>query len=47
MLICLYSVDLALSLQMCLVICPNLIMCLAFVFWGVSEGECFPTDCAL
>ncbi|XP_039518463.1 uncharacterized protein LOC120472371 [Pimephales promelas] len=39
----LQSEDLALSLQMCLVICPNLIMCLAFVFWGVSEGSLFET----
>ncbi|KAK7174270.1 hypothetical protein R3I93_001465 [Phoxinus phoxinus] len=37
------SKDLVLSLQMCLVICPNLIMCLAFVFWGVSEGSLFET----
>ncbi|XDV12311.1 hypothetical protein PO909_001015 [Leuciscus waleckii] len=35
------SKDLVLRLQMFLVICPNLIMCLAFVFWGVSEGSLF------
>ncbi|XP_073721056.1 uncharacterized protein [Misgurnus anguillicaudatus] len=28
-----------LHLQMCLVFCPNLIMFLAFIFWGVSEGS--------
>ncbi|RXN32824.1 butyrophilin 2 isoform X2 [Labeo rohita] len=28
-------------LQMFLVVCPNILMCLAFVLWGVSEGSLF------
>ncbi|KAA0706186.1 hypothetical protein E1301_Tti023542 [Triplophysa tibetana] len=32
-------------LQMFLVFCPNLIMCFAFVFWGLSEGSVSETVC--
>ncbi|XP_056609933.1 uncharacterized protein LOC130426941 [Triplophysa dalaica] len=32
-------------LQMFLVFCPNVIMCFAFVFWGVSEGSVSETVC--
>ncbi|XP_056609263.1 uncharacterized protein LOC130426481 [Triplophysa dalaica] len=32
-------------LQMLLVFCPNIIMCFAFVFWGVSEGSVSETVC--
>ncbi|KAI7802943.1 putative junctional adhesion molecule-like [Triplophysa rosa] len=37
-----YSVH---HLRMSLVFCPNLIMCFAFVFWGVSEGSVSETVC--
>ncbi|XP_051742469.1 junctional adhesion molecule-like isoform X3 [Ctenopharyngodon idella] len=33
--------DLVLSLQKFLIVCPNMFMCLAFVFWGVSEGSLY------
>ncbi|XP_056607725.1 uncharacterized protein LOC130425530 [Triplophysa dalaica] len=41
--------DRVLRLQMFLVVCPNLIMFFAFVFWGVSEGSVYETvfSCAL
>nr|XP_055050930.1 uncharacterized protein LOC129436718 [Misgurnus anguillicaudatus] len=37
--------DLDFIRQMCLVFCPNLIMFLAFIFWGVSEGSVNETIC--
>ncbi|KAL1279306.1 hypothetical protein QQF64_025979 [Cirrhinus molitorella] len=41
--------DTVFHLQMFLVFCPNVLMFLAFVFWGVSEGSLFETVscCAL
>ncbi|XDV12314.1 hypothetical protein PO909_001018 [Leuciscus waleckii] len=33
--------DSFLRLHLSLVFCPNMIMFFAFVFWGVSDGECF------
>ncbi|XP_057201533.1 matrix remodeling-associated protein 8-like [Triplophysa rosa] len=41
--------DTVLCLQMFLVVCPNIIMFFAFVFWGVSEGSVYETvfSCAL
>ncbi len=44
-LFCLFSPHTVFRLQMFLVFCPNMIMFLAFVFWGVSEGECFDLNC--
>ncbi|XP_057201426.1 uncharacterized protein LOC130561239, partial [Triplophysa rosa] len=37
--------DSGFRLQMFLAICPNIIMCFAFVFWGVSEGSVSETVC--
>ncbi|XDV12318.1 hypothetical protein PO909_001022, partial [Leuciscus waleckii] len=34
-------VDTVFNLQMFLVVCPNILMFLAFVLWGVSEGSLF------
>ncbi len=45
-LLCIFSPDTVFHLQMFLVFCPNILMFLAFVLWGVSEGQCFTTDCA-
>ncbi|KAK9978502.1 hypothetical protein ABG768_020251, partial [Culter alburnus] len=41
--------DLVLRLQTFLIFCPNISMCLAFVFWGVSEGSLYEavSCCAL
>ncbi|XP_048036130.1 junctional adhesion molecule-like isoform X2 [Megalobrama amblycephala] len=33
------NTDIVFSLHMLLVVCPNFLMFLAFVFWGVSEGS--------
>ncbi|XP_056609737.1 uncharacterized protein LOC130426812 isoform X2 [Triplophysa dalaica] len=38
-------IDSGFLLQMFLVFCPNVIMCFAFVFWGVSEGSVSETVC--
>ncbi len=42
-LLCIFSPDTVFCLQMFLVFCPNILMCFAFVLWGVSEGQCFTT----
>ncbi|XP_039545690.1 selection and upkeep of intraepithelial T-cells protein 2-like [Pimephales promelas] len=37
--------DSVFRLQMFLVFCPNILMCLAFVLWGLSEGSVFESVC--
>ncbi|XP_026109417.1 uncharacterized protein LOC113081545 [Carassius auratus] len=48
-LLCVVSPDTVFRLQMFLVFCPNVLMFLAFVLWGVSEGSLFESVscCAL
>ncbi|KTG03942.1 hypothetical protein cypCar_00038512, partial [Cyprinus carpio] len=41
----LYLNDSVLRLHLFLVVCPNMIMFFAFVFWGVSEGSVSETVC--
>ncbi len=38
-LLCVFSPDTVFRLQMFLVFGLNILMCLAFVLWGVSEGQ--------